>query len=352
MARSATLKDVADAAGVSTATVARVLHGNGYVAEETRARVERALKATGYRLNVVARGLRTQRSFMLGHLLHAITENPFFAQVALGVEQEALRHGYHVLLYNLQGRAERERAGVEALIERRVDAIVFTTAMRAEHVALATDAGIPVVQVERVTPARSHAVVVDNYVGAREAMAHLLELGHRRIGYIGGDPACYPYASSRERSVEEQRLAAYRDALAEGGAALDERLVRLGRYYSLENGGGGEGRTRMAELLSLEPRPTAVFATCDVLAAGALQAIYEAGLRVPDDLSLVGFDDTVATQLAPPLTTVALPMREIGRAAARLALEADGEAGGEGTRIEELRSTLRVRASTGPPRAA
>lgn len=167
MARSTTLKDVAEVAGVSTATVARVLHDNGYVAEETRARVERALAETGYRLNKVARGLRTRRSFLLGHLLHAITENPFFAQVALGVEQEALRRGYHVLLYNLQGRAERERAGVEALIERRVDAIVFTTAMRAEHVALATDAGIPVVQVERVTPARSHAVVVNNYVGAR-----------------------------------------------------------------------------------------------------------------------------------------------------------------------------------------
>lgn len=374
MADSPTLKDVAAAAGVSTATVARVLHGQGYVAEGTRQRVEQALAQSGYRLNVLAQSLRQRRTRILGHILHAISPNPFYAQVALGSEQEALRRGYSVISINVQGDAGREQAAVETFIRRQVDAILFTTPIAAANVQLALDAGVKVVQVERPTPVATARVLVDNYAGSAAAVEHLIGLGHRRIAFIGAgyDPA----AHSAAHLIEEQRLSGYCDALHGHGLAVDERWIGLGEYYSLEGEGGGvpgDGHRFAARFLAGEPRPTAIFAACDLLAAGALQAIYEAGLRVPHDISLVGFDNTIGPFLTPPLTTVAQPMIEIGRAAARLAIEQlegglDGEAdngvgdgphggaGGSGADgavhaehpVERLAVRLVLRSSTGP----
>ena len=146
---SATIKSVAARAGVSTATVSRVLHSNGYVAPETRKRVEAALRESGYRLDAVAQALRRQRTITLGLILHGILPNPFFAEVAMGVEHAAVDHGFNVLIFNTDGDAEREREGVESLLMRRVDGVIFTTALRAENVQLALDAGIPAVEVER-----------------------------------------------------------------------------------------------------------------------------------------------------------------------------------------------------------
>lgn len=348
--RSPTLKDVAKQAGVSTATVARVLHGNGYVAQQTRERVEAALSDTGYQLNIVAQGLRKQQSFTIGHSLHTITQNPFFARVALGVEERALSEGYGVFIFNAQGDAERERVGVETFIRRRVDAVVFTTARSADNVLRVIDAGIPVVQVERLALAGTSAVLIDNYAGTREAMAHLLSLGHERIGFIGGDPSLYPYTKLRKQTVEEERLAGYQDALTEAGLKVKTKLILLGRYFTLDDRGqNNEGYLHMRVLLELDECPSAVFATCDLLAAGALQAIYEAGLRVPEDISVVGFDDTLAAHLAPALTTVAVPMRDVGRAAGEAALAA--AAGRLSVTSVTLSTTLRIRLSTAQPRA-
>lgn len=351
MAKTITLKDVAKHAGVSTATVARVLHNNGYVAAETRERVELAVAETSYQLNIVAQGLRKQRSLTIGHLLHTMVQNPFFTQVALGVEEEALKHGYNILVYNVQGSIIRERLGVETFIRRRADAIIFTTAHSGENIELALQSGIPVVQVERLTSVRTSAVLIDNYTGAQEAMQHLLKLGHRRIGYIGSIgrvPEPYVYLSPKRRTVEEERLAAYRDAMMQQNLEIDERLIRLGEYLSLGVGGfNGEGYKQMKEILQYCPCLTAVFATSDMLAAGALQAIYEAGLHVPNDISVVGFDDTYARYLTPPLTTVALPTHAVGRAAARLALEHIKFDEAFSSTFETLPSTLQVRQSTG-----
>ena len=128
---SATIKSVAAHAGVSTATVSRVLHKNGYVAPDTRERVEAALRESGYRLDAVAQALRRQRTITLGLILHGILPNPFFAEVAMGVEHAAVDHGFNVLIFNTDGDAEREREGVESLLGRRVDGVIFTTALRA-----------------------------------------------------------------------------------------------------------------------------------------------------------------------------------------------------------------------------
>ncbi len=347
---SATLKDVAEAAGVSTATVARVIHERGYVAPETRAHVQSAIRATGYRLNVVAQGLRTRRTLVLGHLLLALSPNPFFATIALGVEEEAARRGCGVIIANTQEDPELERLAVETLIRRRVDAIVFTTVRDEQTMHAAIAASIPVVQVERSRLATVSSVTIDNYEGAFEAASHLIELGHRRIAFIGEDPDKRgAHVEPGLRLIERERLDGYRDALVQHGLPFDLKLVDLGgRYYDLDH-------TRMVagRWLDQTIRPTAIFAACDLMAAGVLQEAYARGLHVPRDLSIVGFDDTLAAQLTPPLTTVVQPMIETGRLAAAIAIEA-AEAHGHATsepRVERLTTHLVVRESTAPPAA-
>ena len=344
--KSATLQEVASQAGVSTATVARVLKGRGYVSAEARIRVETALKSTGYRPNAMARGLRTQRSDTIGHILTAITVNPFFVNVARGVEEAAFERGYKTFLFNHNGRAERERLGVERFIERRDDAVLFTTAVEPENLELLAAAGIPAIQIERAASADFPLARVDNAVGAREALRHLTGLGHRRIAFVGGDPALVARRDPLYRVVEDERIAAYREGLEAAGIPFDPALVRIGRYYDLADGSGAEGYTHMRALLALADRPTAIFATCDILAAGVLQAIYDAGLRVPHDISVIGFDDTLAVNLTPPLTTVAQPMAALGRAGFALGLVAV-----DGRPIENpppLETRLVIRRSTGP----
>jgi DNA-binding LacI/PurR family transcriptional regulator len=353
--RDATLKDVAKLAGVSTATIARVIHNNGYVAEETRRVVKAAIEQTGYQINAVAQGLRKNRTFTLGHVVQRVAPNLFFAGVVLGAQEEADRHGCGVVVVNTQGSPERERLGVDTLVRRRVDAIMFTTWTDQENVKRAVAAGIPVVQVERFAEVETHRVIVDNHAGAREAVEHLLALGHRRIGFIGvsPDPIAHPNVEiavpMKHRRIERERLSGYVDALAARGLAANDELIDLdGTYYSVDH-----ARMVVRRWLALPAgaQPTAVFATCDILAAGVLQELYARGLRVPDEMSVIGFDDTYACYLAPPLTSVEQPTHEMGRAAARLALATlHHDDGADHPRTERLTTRLVVRESTGPPR--
>jgi DNA-binding LacI/PurR family transcriptional regulator len=347
---SMTLRDVAARAGVGTSTVARVVHGNGYVSEETRARVEQAMREGDFRLNAVASGLKRRRTTTIGTLLHETLPNPFFAEVALGVEQAASEHAYNVLVYNARGSAEHERAGVDAFLSQRVDAIVFAKPVDARNVELAHRAGVAVVEIEKPLFGAAGAVLVDNYVGASAAMRHLVELGHEHIGFIGEPARDAPIHSRPVDRVVNERLAAYRDAMAEHGLAPDESLVVLGEYHS--DAGWQSLRTGydyMTTLLAQHPGVTAVFAASDLLAAGALQALYERRIRVPDDASVIGFDDTFARHLAPALTTVRQPMFDMGAQAAALAMRL---AGAQRRRRREvwLKTELVVRHSTAPLR--
>lgn len=346
-----TLEKVARRAGVSTATVARVIQAKGYVALETRARVENVLRETGYRPNAMARGLRQQRSYTLGHMLVEITCNPFYAHVAKSVESAAIAVGYKTLSYNHNHDAEIERIGVDRLIDRRIDAMILTYAVEADNVERLKTAGIPVVQIERERTLGTHSVLVDSAAGTTEAVAHLIALGHRRIAFVGGDPALYPHPGIRPRGVEEERLESYVAALRAGGISPDPDLIRLGLYFSFADGGAGtEGYLHTRALLDLANRPTAILAGCDVLAVGVLQALYEARLRVPDDISVIGFDDTIAMRLAPPLTSVAQPMAKLGAEAVRLAVAAIGDPETEPTTVT-LPTRLVIRQSTGSPRS-
>lgn len=347
--RPSTLKDVAERAGVSVSTVARVLHANGYVATPTREVVAAALAECGYQINTVAQRLRTQRSAEIGHILDSISPNPFFAGVALGSERAAADYGCTVLFHNTHGDADQERAGVEVLLQRRVAAILFTTVTDERNVALAIAAGVPVVQVERVSDVPTHAVTVDNYRGAFDATEHLLRLGHRRIACLGVDPDLRSEALTppHRRVVERERLSGYHDALRSFGLVRDDAwLTLLPSYYDLPAARATASRWLH---LPVDRRPTAIFATCDIMAAGILQEAHLCNLRVPDQLSVVGFDDTYASHLTPPLTTVRQPMDELGRAAVRLALLPPENGAHGGPRRERLTTQLIVRESTAPP---
>lgn len=348
--KNVTLKDVAARAGVSTATVARVLHNNGYVSAEARQRVFAAVQDSGYRINAVAQGLRRRRTMTLGHIVPGILPNPFVAEVAMGVEHAAAEKGYNVLIFNSRDDANRERAGVEALLERRVDGVIFTTALQAENVRLALQAGVPAVEIEKPLCDDAASVVVDNYQGVRAAIEHLIDLGHRKIGYIG-EPV-HPLLGSLDKRIDrvvQERLGAYKDALELAGIRADNSQVFLADFA--HDPGWHDVRTGtdyMRTLLERAPEITAVFASSDVLAAGVLQALYSRGARVPDQMSVVGFDDTYAKHLSPPLTTVRQPMFEMGAVAATLAITGPAEGWPEVPR-EWLTTSLIVRASTGPP---
>lgn len=344
--KSATLVEVAERAGVSTATVNRVLKQQGYISQEARVKVLAAVEETSYRPNIVARGLKTQRTSTIGLMLTAITVNPFFVGVAHAVELAAIAAGYRVVIFNHGESPDYERHGIENFIAQRVDAVLFCTALSRDNVELLFEAGIPAIEIERSSSALVPCVRVDNYVGARAALDHLVTLGHRDIAFVGGDPRLYAIDAGRQRSVEEDRLAAYRDGLRAHKLTLREDLVRLGLYYSVDSGGSGEeGRAHTEALLALAEPPTAIFATCDILAAGVLQALYRAGKRVPEDISVVGFDDTLATHLAPALTTVTQPIAALGRHAFGMALSAIK--GVETPDEIVLPASLTIRQSTG-----
>jgi DNA-binding LacI/PurR family transcriptional regulator len=347
--KTTTLVEVAKLAGVSTATINRVLKQQGYVSDDARERVLAAVAATNYRPNVVARGLRTQRSQTIGLMITAITVNPFFVGVAHAVEAAAIAAGYRVVIFNHGGSENHERHGVETFIAQRVDAVLFCTAASAANVELLADTGIPAIEIERALTETGRFVRVNNSIGARAAIDHLVGLGHRNIAFVGGDPALYPQDVTRRRSVEDDRLAAYRDGMKAHGLPIDPDYVRLGQYYDLDSGISGiEGQQHADALMALPHPPTAIFATCDILAAGVLQSLYRAGHRVPDDISIVGFDDTLAPALAPALTTVAQPLAALGRHGFDMALAAIENR--EMPSEIVLDTSLVIRQSTGPAR--
>lgn len=320
----ATLADVARRAGVSPATVARVLHANGYVSKRNRARVEAAIVDVGYRPNMAARALRTKRSYTIGMVVSQSHLNAFHPHVAHEVQIEALKHGYTVLSINNKTGDEVERQGVQRFLDQHVDAVIFCSATSPDTVHLVEQSGVPSVQIEREVAIGGSLVLADPLPGMEEAVRHLQSLGHNRIAYMGGDFNIGQSERQREESVEAQRLAAFRQAMAGAGLVVDDGLVRLGRYYV-----GGEelpGHRHMVELLKGD-RPTAVIAGADLLAAGAIQAIREAGLDVPRDISVVGYDNIIAELLTPPLTSISQPIVQFGQAAVALALEAITEPG-------------------------
>lgn len=300
-----TIRDVARQAGVSTATVSRVLNNSDGVTEYTRTRVEQAIRDLGYRYNALAGGLKKQQTGLIGHIVPSIA-GPVSPLLARAVESEAQKSGFSVILCNSFESAEQERSNVNVLIERRVDGIVFSAPLVIDNVRAVRNRGVPVVIIERRTEITDfHFVESDNLSGAYEATKYLLDLGHRRIAFIAGP---------KNAVISKLRTDGYLRA------HVDSRLSALPELMAEGDYSRHSGFEAMRAFLSLKDRPTAVFAGNDTMAIGAMQAARQAGLDIPTDLSIVGFDDAYADLAIPQLTTVHQPLQEIGMLAAKILL--------------------------------
>ena len=318
------MEDIARLAGVSVSTVSRALAGSPKVTGDTRARIEAAVRETGYVVNQVAQGLRLQRSRQLLVLLPTIA-NPFFAEVVQGIEEVAGAAGYGVLVGSTENEPEREASLARQLLTGGVDGLVLLTGRIPEGLAEHAMSGQIVAVSETIPGSLLPTIAIDNEAAAAAAVAHLLGLGHRRIAHIGGPPG---------NVLTAQRARGWRKALA--GAGIGEKPV-FGDFTM------ASGEAAMTALLTRTPRPTAVFCANDEMAIGAMKAARDAGLRVPTDLSIIGFDDiSFAAFTDPPLTTIRQPRRELGRAAVAALLE--------GSRVRRwMDHELVCRASTAPP---
>jgi LacI family transcriptional regulator len=335
---SPSIYEVASSAGVSVATVSRVLNGKGPVSEDARRRVLDAVESLGYVPHSAARSLSTRRTMNVGVLLPDVY-GAFFSEVVRGIDLAARAAGYHVLVSGSHSDLAETTAVLQAL-HGRIDGLILLTAGIGGEWLRRTLPRLPVVLLHNAEDEGEHdSIRIDNRLGARLAADHLLDLGHRRIALIRGPSG---------NTDAEERLRGFREALEARGLPADPRLELPGDF-------GEESGFRAGERLADEEEPpTAVFAANDAMAIGCLAALRGRGLRVRDDVSLVGFDDIpIVRYLTPALTTVQVPIAEIGgRALQRLVAVLQG---GRETvkRNEVVTPTLAVRASTGAvPRAA
>ncbi|MBF8188164.1 LacI family DNA-binding transcriptional regulator [Nonomuraea sp. K274] len=350
---SVTIHQVAKAAGVSPSTVSNFLNGRpGRMLPETRARVEEAIRNLGYRPNRAARQLRTGRVQVIGLVVPSVA-NPFWGSFALHLEGAALAHGFRVLLCNSARDPDRERGYIEELWADGIRGVVLCSSLPSlDHVLPLVDQGLNLVAFDRTAqagdPPSMVNISVDNMIGSQLATGHLLDLGHRRLAFVSGS-----LRSINRRS----RFRGFREALETADVDPDTAIVWTGapedkygdQYGDLD--AAGLGRTAAAELLAADDPPTAVVAINDMCALGVSAGIRDAGLRVGEDVSVVGFDDIVLADLAaPPLTTIRQPLADMAAAAfahLRDAVEGDGPVTGRSLLI---RPELVIRESTGPAR--
>jgi LacI family transcriptional regulator len=311
---SVTLNDLAARSGVSASTASRVLNGQAgkyRISAETERAVREAAQELGYRANHLARGLRLQKTNTIGVVAPDIS-NPFFAHIIKRIQVAAHARGYSIVVCNTDESLDLEIEQVSLLYRKRVDGLIaMPVGQRYTHFEDWIDEGIPVVLVDRCDDGvAAPAVSVDNYTGAYEATEHLIEAGHRRIALIQG---------LRGTSTNTARLSGYRDALAAHGLPVDDALI-VGGDFRQQN---GYVETKL--LLQLESPPTALFAMSDLITLGVLEALAEENVRIPEDVSVLSFDDfEFAPHLKCPLTAVRQPKEMMGEVAVKLLVEQFG----------------------------
>lgn len=338
-----TLKDVAEAAGVSSATASLVLNGRsiGRVSADIASRVEEAAARLNYRPNLIARSLRTQVSKTIGIISNDVATTPFAGAMLSGAQEVAWRNGWLLLLVNSNGEDAMEEAAIRSLVQRNVDGFIYTTMFHQEIKTPDYLKKQKVVLLDCVDANKAHQSVVPNeYQGATDAVQYLVDQGHTQIAFIG---------TSENTIAGNERLRAFKDVLKKNRIALDpENIVLVSDSNAIDGFAGAQS------LLSSRQRPTAIFCYTDRMAMGAYEAIAEAKLSIPQDISVVGFDNqlNIADALRPPLTTVQLPHFEMGAWAATRLLEAiDPENSESLITIEQvIACPLVIRDSVAPPR--
>jgi LacI family transcriptional regulator len=329
-----TIVDVAQAAGVSTATVSRVLNNHPQVDAQLAAAVRKAVKDLGYRPSRVARSLRTRTNRVWALIISDVRTGPFFGSVVRGVEDVAYEAGYSLFLCNTDEDQAKEASYIELAVAENVAGLILTPSGARTDLSPLLNYGIPVVLADRTLPSeQADSVLVDNVSGACKAVKHLLAGGYERIACITG-----PLTTT----TGYQRHVGYCKALEEAGLPVDPALVRVADFRELG------GQIEMQELLTQRKRPDAVFVTNHLMTVGALQAIDQAKLAIPGDIAVVSFDDMPwSSLLKPSLTAVAQPAYDLGVEAARLLLSRlEGYTGA--ARTVTLSTTLQVRGSSAP----
>jgi DNA-binding LacI/PurR family transcriptional regulator len=332
-----TIKDIARRAGVAHSTVSRALRDDHVIPPQTARRIKRLATQMGYVPSAVARGLKLSRSRALGVVVTNIAD-PFHSEIIHSIEEVVWEAGYSLFLAASKRDAEREVAILHALAERRVDGVIICSSRISQaHLRELEKFRVPIVLVNnQVAGDFAHSIYHDDEWGGRAITRHLLELGHHRIAYLG----------SREGGrASTDRQKGYESELRLAGFPLKPEWILGG-----PNGRPSGGMAGAQLFLELHPRPTALFCFNDMMALGALKTLKQAGVRVPEDCSLAGFDDVFVAEFAdPPLTTLAQPRSQLGRDAAELLFDLLRSGPTEWPRVKSVRGQLRVRASTAPP---
>ncbi len=328
----ATIKEVAKRAGVSVSTVSHVVNGTRFVSEELRNRVLPVLDSLDYQPNRLAVGLRKKSSSAIGLIVADIT-NPFFSEIAWRIENLCHQKNYSVMFCNTDGNPSKEDYYLNRLTEWQVDGIIMVSSISSiAHINTFNKSETPLTLIDiDSTGYEMDSISVDNYSGGRLAAQHLASLGHKRIACICG---------SSETRYNQGRLAGFREGLIEAGLEVDEALIKKADFNTFS------GFNITNQLLEIQNRPTAIFCCSDLMAYGAMRAAYGKGLKIPNDLSIVGFDDIFMSKYTlPPLTTVRQPIPELTEEAVNCFITRK-EDPGKTSRTIKLKLHLEIREST------
>ena len=325
---AATMKDLSRETGLGLATISKYFNG-GTVREKNRILIEAAVKKLHYMPNEVARSLKTQQTRVIGVIIPELS-NAFITSIISSMEDILRKHDYAVIVCDCRSDPKREKEAVEFLLHRRVDGLInMATDTTGAHLKTALAADIPVLLVDRLIEGlrgKVSAVVIDNAYASHQAVRKLTDLGHRQIGLILGSPNLY---------TTNQRLSGYLNALKEAGISPSEDYIRYGDYTM------DGGYQAVQDLLKLKQRPTALFVTNFEMTLGTMLALQRKGIRVPDDLSVIGFDKLeLFGEIFPDLTLIRQPQLSIGREAANLMLDLLGSRGNASHRIVTLSTEL------------
>ena len=325
---AATLKDLARETGLGLATLSKYFNG-GTVREKNRLLIEAAVKKLRYVPNEVARSLKTQQTRVIGVIIPELS-NAFITSIISSMEDILRKHDYAVIVCDCRSNAKREKEAVEFLMHRRVDGLInMATDTTGAHLKMPLAAGIPVLLIDRLIESlrgKASAVIIDNVHAAGQAVRKLTDFGHRRIGLVLGSPELY---------TTNQRLTGYLNALEEAGITPSEEYIRYGDYTM------DGGYQAAQELLRLDNRPTALFVTNFEMTLGAMLALQHNNIRVPEDLSVIGFDKLeLFGEIFPNLTLIRQPQMSIGREAAGLMLDMLSEKDSFAPRIVTLTTEL------------
>jgi DNA-binding LacI/PurR family transcriptional regulator len=301
----ATIYDIAREAGVSIATVSKVFNGKGRISAETRSAVFAIMERLDFQPSVIASALTGKKTFTLGLLVPDIS-NPFFAEIARAIEDQGHQLGYSVVMCNTDNKDVKVERYISLLLQKSVDGIIIATGIeRKEILEQLLARGLPIVLIARELPMIAvDTVVVDDYVGGCMAANHLIQLGHTEVAIL---------SESHKVSSSRERVRGFKQTMSDAGHHLNEQWLKV-CDYRVE-----DGKNKTLELLQESSLPSAIFACNDMLAVGALQAAKEMKIRVPKELSIISFDNTILSSVTnPPLTTIAQPMEQLGKLAVDL----------------------------------